>query len=390
MRQKSDEKCDADVIVVGGGPSGSMCAYRLGQRKLKVLVLEARKMPRPKPCGGWVNVRAFQEFPELEKLRTSAPKTGAAAIETAFTGVAFHNATMSREAVYNARRTAGYLVNRPEFDQALLKMAGNLSSVRVRQRARVVAVEMGERCVQVTIAGGHQYRCNVLVGADGIDSDVARLCGMRESWNRERLIQCLTTDLAVDSRTIDRLHGKQRRLHVSIGFGGVLGYGWVFPKRHSISVGFGCQDAGSGDKLERLYKQWTEAVVAGGLAPASLGEARAVSGSVPAGGALDFEGHVGKRLVLIGDAGGFASAATGEGIYPGMLSAAVAAEHIELALKSAHPQDMLMEFKFAWRRRFAEYIQMPNANLGFLLPLIYDNAELCRRLGRCYLFGENL
>jgi flavin-dependent dehydrogenase len=194
--------------------------------------------------------------------------------------------------------------------------------------------------------------------------------------------------LRVDSRTLTRLYGKQRSMYVSIAYRGIAGYAWLFPKRVGVSVGLGCR-ADAPVNLPALYAQWIDDLKRQGLLPDSAAAAEAVAAVVPAGGAIDFEGHVGKGTLLIGDAGGFASAATGEGIYPGMLSARVAAKCLLKALESANRQDALMQFKFTWRRAFAEYIQMPNANLSLLLPLIYDNAELCRRLAGCYLFGNN-
>jgi hypothetical protein len=38
----------------------------------------------------------------------------------------------------------------------------------------------------------------------------------------------------------------------------------------------------------------------------------------------------------------------------------------------------------------AAYLQMPNVNAAFLLPLIYTNQEIADRFARAFLFGENL
>ena len=43
-----------DAIVVGAGPAGASAAYFLGERGLRVLMLEREALPRDKPCGGAV------------------------------------------------------------------------------------------------------------------------------------------------------------------------------------------------------------------------------------------------------------------------------------------------------------------------------------------------
>ena len=46
---------DADVLVVGGGPSGSATAALLAEAGWSVTVLERAVLPRPKPCGECLN-----------------------------------------------------------------------------------------------------------------------------------------------------------------------------------------------------------------------------------------------------------------------------------------------------------------------------------------------
>jgi len=43
-----------DVLIVGGGPAGSSCAWRLAKAGLDVLVLDRARFPRDKVCAGWV------------------------------------------------------------------------------------------------------------------------------------------------------------------------------------------------------------------------------------------------------------------------------------------------------------------------------------------------
>ena len=43
-----------DAIVVGGGPAGSTCAWRLHRAGLRVAVVDRSQFPRDKVCAGWI------------------------------------------------------------------------------------------------------------------------------------------------------------------------------------------------------------------------------------------------------------------------------------------------------------------------------------------------
>ena len=53
---------DADVIVVGAGPSGSTAAYYLAQAGLDVLLIEKSRFPRDKVCGDGLTPRAVKSL----------------------------------------------------------------------------------------------------------------------------------------------------------------------------------------------------------------------------------------------------------------------------------------------------------------------------------------
>jgi geranylgeranyl reductase family protein len=53
---------DADVVVVGAGPSGSAAAYYLAQAGLDVLLLEKARFPRDKVCGDGLTPRAVKSL----------------------------------------------------------------------------------------------------------------------------------------------------------------------------------------------------------------------------------------------------------------------------------------------------------------------------------------
>ena len=106
--------------------------------------------------------------------------------------------------------------------------------------------------------------------------------------------------------------------------------------------------------------------------------------------ALDMDSHVGKHCLVVGDAGGFVAAGSGEGIYPAMWSAQIAAQVIGEALSSQHSQDVLMQFDAQWRMAMADYLRPPNTDLQCLLPLIFSNQPMADRMAAAFFCGENI
>src|SRR5687767_42900 len=56
---------DADVIVVGGGPAGSVSAWLLAERGHHVLLLDKARFPRHKACSEYVNPAGARLLAEL-------------------------------------------------------------------------------------------------------------------------------------------------------------------------------------------------------------------------------------------------------------------------------------------------------------------------------------
>ena len=52
------ETCDA--LIVGGGPAGSSCAWKLRQQGMDVMVLDKAMFPRDKVCAGWITPAVVQ------------------------------------------------------------------------------------------------------------------------------------------------------------------------------------------------------------------------------------------------------------------------------------------------------------------------------------------
>jgi geranylgeranyl reductase family protein len=384
---KSSRAAEYDVVVVGAGPAGSCAAKWLADAGARVALVDGAAFPRPKTCAGWVNEKVLSQFPWLDVIRR---KVKAAP----FRRLVFHSPDLLKTSQFASRKRVGFIVSRETFDAHLLRAAKAAGAVPILGR-RVVAIDSGERAAVAVLSSGRRIAGRILVGADGCHSTVARLTGLRPGWTTDQLVVCLSKTIPLTARQRAACF-RGEEIHISLGFGQAPGYAWAFPGARHVNVGLGVRGADAAT-LRPLYDAWTRGLLAAGLLPPDADARNPEGGAVPAGAALEFESHVGKRVVLIGDAGGFASAATGEGIYPSIHSASIAVRCILKALtadrdesRASHCQDELQTFLHLWRQQLAAYLQMPNVNLTFLLPLIYTNQEIADRFGRAFLFGENL
>src|SRR5262245_30030577 len=99
------------------------------------------------------------------------------------------------------------------------------------------------------------------------------------------------------------------------------------------------------------------------------------------------------RTILIGDAAGFVSGSTGEGIYPGMVSGAIAADVIHDALVKGSSD--VSSFNERWRAELGGYLRsLPGgeekASTVSRIDLIVRSRLISAVAGRIFLYGEPL
>src|SRR5687768_11247056 len=65
-----------DVVVVGGGPAGSMTAALLAKGGWDVLLVDQGRFPRPKPCAEYLSPGAVAALRRLGAFDHLEPRTG--------------------------------------------------------------------------------------------------------------------------------------------------------------------------------------------------------------------------------------------------------------------------------------------------------------------------
>lgn len=373
-----------DVIVVGAGPAGATAAKLLADAGYHTALVEKARFPRHKTCASWINRLVFERFPYLRGHQAEL-------VDSPFAGIAFLDQDLSRAALWRERRPSGYLSLRSKFDNGLKDIAV-AAGAEFHEGCAVEAFEMHDSQVRVRLADGQEFAGKVLVGADGANSRMAALAGMRRGWGEDESVLCANEDIPCDPKRIASFYSEMPPLLVALQFQGLTGYGWVFPKRDHICVGIGGR-LRPGERIQELYRRFFEAAQARSYVPAELKSEKVYYAVDPAGGVNKRHPLVRGRLVLVGDAGGFVSGTTGEGIYPGMESARLAAELIAQGFRAGRVEEELRRFETLWRTRLGGYIRdLPGGEQRRQtvdrVGLIFRSRLVCGVAARVFLYGE--
>jgi geranylgeranyl reductase family protein len=374
-----------DVIVVGAGPAGSTAAKLLADQKLSVLLLDKKTFPRDKICAGWLNAGALADFPYLRDGLGDI-------VESPFYGVTFFNGNMARRAEYFQEEPAGYLTLRTKLDTWLKDCAVNAGAKFV-SGCTVTDVSHDRKGATVRCGEGEVHTAKVVIGADGVASRVARRTGLNLGWQNHQLVICVNEDIPCPPEAVRKHFGEKPRILMSLGYSMITGYAWAFPKRAHICVGIGGRVT-STKNIALIFSNFFEDLKRLEIIPPDLKWTDTPTAMDPAGAAANLtaeQAFAEGRVLLVGDAGGFSSGNTGEGIYPGMLSAKHAAHAVIEAIKSGDEMRAAAMYKLEVEKSLLGYVRtVGGTTLLMILNMMYSSPRLTEKVARSYLFGEPL
>jgi geranylgeranyl reductase family protein len=336
---------DADVIVVGAGPSGATTAYYLAQAGLTVLLLEKARFPREKVCGDGLTPRG------VKALVAMGVDVGPGSGWLRNKGLRVIGAGMRLELPWpelDSYPGYGLVRTRASLDETLARRA-QAAGAKLREGVTVTGPVLDDagQIVGVTAraeesagtASGHPerdrgstqtFRARVVVAADGNSSRLSVAMGLRKRDDRP-LGVAVRTYYTSPRHDDDYL---ESWLDLWDGDRLLPGYGWIFGMGDGTSnVGLGLlntSDAFGNTDYRELLKRWLRSM------PDEWGYVEENRTEPVRGAALPMgfnrTPHYYRGLLLAGDAAGMVNPFNGEGIAYAMESGEILARTIAQAL----------------------------------------------------------
>jgi digeranylgeranylglycerophospholipid reductase len=322
-----------DVIVVGGGPAGSSAGEACAKLGLDVLVLERNnELGTPKRCGEGMSDNS------IKRLGLDIPKR---CIAQEVHG-AYAYAPNGRTIKIKYANTNGYILERKVFDKWLASRAAS-AGAKVIAKVEVVNLIKDKNQVTGVVArtmdGDIPIKANVIVAADGVESVVMRMAGLKTNKKPTLVDSGFQYEMAgIDIPEPDM---------IDFFFGNKIaprGYAWIFPKGNDIAnVGIGINGSLRNVTARAFLDKFISERPA--LKKGSILEVNA--GSVPVGGFM--KNMVSDGIVGVGDAVNQVNPIHGGGIPESIIAGRLAADVIKKAHnKKDFTKKILSEYNEIW------------------------------------------
>ncbi len=351
---------DYDVVVVGAGPAGCLAAKYAAKNGAKTLIIEEHaSIGSPVQCAGLLSTKAIDAC-EVSFDKGFHPISGA-----------FVYAPDGRRICISGGEIKAYVVDRRLFDRTLAENAlRSGAEILMRTRACGIATRGNRRILHVTIEGEPDViEADVVIGADGIQSSIARWTGLGTSENVLCGAQVNTVYDFDCCDCVEIFPGS-----CAPGF-----FAWAIPYHESARIGLAVRPTVTPGPKSRSISQsqpgsacwhlkWLLSEHRVVARKCRSGMTGLVVGGIPIG---VLQRTAADSVLIAGDAAGQVKPTSGGGVYPGAVCAKIAGRVAADAVREGDTS----------ARRLSEYDRLWRAEIGRELAIGKRINEWVARLG---------
>ncbi len=316
-----------DVVVVGAGPAGAIASRYASKHGAHTLLIEEHfSVGSPVQCTGLISRAALKECELAEGDFVLARMKGA-----------FVYSPRGEELCIQGKEVKAYVIDRKIFDRVLVEHAIN-EGVDILMNTHFIAMN-NKKIVVISSGEKKQIYADIIIGADGIQSSVARAVGLPRCKRILSGIQLEAPYDAKDPEFVEIFLGKE----IAPGF-----FAWAVPFDGMARIGLAKEKEGK-PAMYHLEKLLKHPVVAsrykGSRTEHVLG---GISIGLP-------EKTVKDNVLIVGDAACQVKPTTGGGIYMGAVCAKIAGE---VAARACKKEGELGEYEQRWRNAIGKELSI--------------------------------
>jgi len=340
-----------DTVICGAGPSGTVAGRTLAKNGHSALIIDKDDFPRDKPCGGGLCPHVdqfeffFRELPEILESTCRRgviySENGKYAADTGVIDVAFYN------------------IRRKRFDHKLLQLAQK-AGAGFRQ-GMVTGITIAKDGVEVSLKSGDTIKARSVIGATGANDRLLKQIARENNFEdvvKKSMATIVVHEFEVDEEFITGRYGEEKSAHIQLKQGGMPGYGWIFSKKDVLNIGFGSYNHYMRKiTVKQEFQNFLERFKKRNYVPQDLRVESFHAAPLPLG--TGYPVTYTSRGLITGDAAGFVSALSGEGIFYAMDSGQIAGEVLSRQLeKDRLGKDDLALYQQRWYEAWGKDLEV--------------------------------
>jgi len=374
-----------DVIISGAGPAGSKCAEILAKKGYKTALID-RDITWRKPCGGAVSSKIFKYYPQLRKANFHQIR-----------GISMYSSDFHRLS-YKWKDVANYSINvdRLKFDNFIRNIAIDAGADLIDKNLSYDFILKNDKKIGIKTKspnGTQEYRGKIIIIADGMSSKLTIKLGIRKNIEELGFGKCAIMEgkSNLDEHTM------------YIFFKSYMGYGWLFPlSKNKFNVG--CGTFGKDHlkyNLNQVYSEFfKDPEIKKYLPQSNYTKIWEAAYPLPALGVKDKNLYQ-DNIMIVGDAAGFVSPISGEGISSSVVSGKAAAETAIKALEDgdisnktmrkykSHPSVKRIIRNFKLKRSLVDFFfEHKGRNISKMFELAEIDNEFRDEVVNSFLFNH--